>query len=77
MLELRPTCESCQCQLRRDEPNVFICSFECTYCDACAAEHAWTCSNCGGELVRRPVPAAPFLVSAACPTTQPLVERHP
>jgi hypothetical protein len=38
-----------------------ICSFECTFCSACAHEVLQgKCPNCGGELVRRPIrpPAA-------------------
>ena len=37
-----------------------ICSYECTFCAACADEVLkGVCPNCGGELVRRPVrPAA-------------------
>jgi hypothetical protein len=33
-----------------------ICSFECTFCAACADTRLkGHCPNCGGELVRRPV----------------------
>jgi hypothetical protein len=33
-----------------------ICSFECTFCRACAdARLQGRCPNCGGELVRRPI----------------------
>ena len=59
MLELRPNCECCDRDLPPDA-EAFICSFECTWCAACAAEVLkGVCLNCGGELVRRPVrPAA-------------------
>ena len=59
MLELRPNCECCDVDLAPDAV-AFICSFECTWCAACASDVlAGTCPNCGGELVRRPVrPAA-------------------
>ena len=30
------------------------CSYQCTFCPACAVELAHACPNCGGELVRRP-----------------------
>ena len=52
-LEMRRQCESCATPLR---PGgiAFICSFECTFCNACATRHAHVCPNCGGELVRRP-----------------------
>ncbi|WP_354440616.1 DUF1272 domain-containing protein [Ottowia thiooxydans] len=54
MLSLRPNCECCD----KDLPpaaEARICSFECTFCPACADEvlHG-LCPNCGGELVARP-----------------------
>lgn len=55
-LELRPCCECCGRDLPPDDPQARICSFECTFCAACADDvlHG-TCPNCDGELVRRPV----------------------
>ena len=55
MLQLRPNCECCDRDLPPDSPDARICSFECTFCAACA-EHtlAHRCPNCGGELVVRP-----------------------
>lgn len=60
MLQLRPSCECCDTDLPPDSRAARICSFECTFCDACARDKlAFTCPNCGGELVARPVrPAA-------------------
>ena len=54
MLELRPNCECCDIDLPPDA-NARICSFECTFCAACAESvlHG-ICPNCGGELVARP-----------------------
>jgi uncharacterized protein len=52
-LELRGLCERCAAPLRADG-EAFICSFECTFCPACAETLAHVCPNCGGELVRRP-----------------------
>lgn len=53
MLEMRTTCERCDAAL--DEAgDARICSFECTFCVACADEMSSTCPNCGGELVARP-----------------------
>ncbi|TBW33944.1 DUF1272 domain-containing protein [Siculibacillus lacustris] len=55
MLELRPNCECCDVDLA-PSARAFICSFECTYCEACATDTLkGVCPNCGGELVRRPV----------------------
>jgi len=56
-LELRTTCERCRRALAPGD-IAFICTFECTYCPGCTAELAEVCPNCGGELVRRPRPAA-------------------
>lgn len=60
MLELRPTCECCDTDLAPDSPDALICTFECTWCAACAADCLdGACPNCGGNLERRPVrPAA-------------------
>jgi hypothetical protein len=46
-------------ELRRDLPpdskEALICSFECTFCRACAeGVLGGRCPNCGGELVARP-----------------------
>jgi hypothetical protein len=55
MLELRPNCECCNADLPPDSVDARICSFECTFCVACAeARLAQKCPNCGGELVPRP-----------------------
>ncbi len=52
-LEMRRQCESCAKPVRPGGV-AYICSFECTFCDACATRHGRVCPNCGGELVRRP-----------------------
>jgi uncharacterized protein len=55
MLQLRPNCECCNTDLAGDSDAAWICSFECTFCVACATETlAGKCPNCGGELLRRP-----------------------
>lgn len=55
MLQLRPNCECCNVDLPPDSTRALICSFECTFCDACARERLnLRCPNCGGELVARP-----------------------
>ena len=36
MLELRPGCECCDRDLPADSLDARICSFECTFCRACA-----------------------------------------
>ena len=56
MLQLRPNCECCNRDLPPAAVDARICSFECTFCAACADSHLHGhCPNCGGELVRRPV----------------------
>ena len=56
MLELRPNCECCNCDLPPGATDARICSFECTFCAHCAETVlGGHCPNCGGELVRRPI----------------------
>ncbi|HCL5637798.1 TPA: DUF1272 domain-containing protein [Klebsiella aerogenes] len=56
MLELRPNCECCDKDLPPDSKEAYICSFECTFCVDCMTYLLkGHCSNCGGELVRRPI----------------------
>jgi hypothetical protein len=55
MLQLRPNCECCDRDLPPDSADARICSFECTFCAACAENTLQgRCPNCGGELVARP-----------------------
>ncbi len=54
MLEMRPDCERCGADLPAQAPGAFICSFECTFCAACAEALDDRCPNCGGELMDRP-----------------------
>jgi hypothetical protein len=55
MLQLRPGCERCDVDLPPDSADARICSFECTFCAACATHELGNrCPNCGGELVPRP-----------------------
>jgi len=55
MLQLRPNCECCNCDLPNESIEARICTFECTFCSTCAeTKLGGICPNCGGELVRRP-----------------------
>jgi len=55
MLEMRANCESCSIDLSPSAVDVFICSYECTFCGDCAAsKFDYVCPNCGGKLVQRP-----------------------
>jgi hypothetical protein len=52
-LEMRTECERCGAELAPDG-EARICSYECTFCSACAEAMSAVCPNCGGELVPRP-----------------------
>lgn len=52
-LEMRQECEKCR-QVLQASGIAMICSYECTFCEKCAAEMKTVCPNCGGELVQRP-----------------------
>ena len=54
MLEMRDECERCHTSLTAGSGDARICSYECTFCAACAEEMTAICPNCSGELVARP-----------------------
>ena len=55
MLQMKPSCECCDVDLPAQQALARICSFECTFCEACATDVLkGQCPNCGGELVARP-----------------------
>lgn len=56
MLDLRPSCEHCDCDLPPESPDAMICSYECTFCRTCVeGVLKGVCSNCGGNFVPRPI----------------------
>ena len=56
MLELRPNCELCDCDLPPQSPNARICSYECTYCVNCVEIVLHNvCPTCGGGFAPRPI----------------------
>jgi len=62
MLELRPNCELCDCDIAPQSGDAFICTFECTFCRKCANEKLHKiCPNCGGNLLPRPTRTAAML----------------
>lgn len=62
MLELRPNCECCDRDLPVDSADARICTFECTFCAACAdGPLKGVCPNCGGSFTPRPVRPAHLL----------------
>lgn len=55
-LQLRPNCEYCDKDLPAAARDAMICSYECTFCADCVAQHLHNvCPNCGGGFVPRPV----------------------
>lgn len=50
---VKTRCGKCAATLGADS-LAYICSYECTFCGACANAARLSCPNCGGELVRRP-----------------------
>jgi len=62
MLQMRPNCECCDADLPPGSGAARICSFECTFCAACADQRlGGKCPNCGGDLIARPTRAAALL----------------
>jgi hypothetical protein len=56
MLELRPTCENCNCALPPSSTAARICSYECTFCATCVDQVLHdVCPNCGGGFAPRPI----------------------
>jgi len=56
MLELRPNCELCDCDLPPASLHARICSYECTYCAACVEGPLQNvCPTCGGGFAPRPI----------------------
>ncbi|MCY3911338.1 MAG: DUF1272 domain-containing protein [bacterium] len=72
LLDLRPNCECCDRDLPPDSTEATICTFECTFCSACAEKMAWTCKNCGGNLTPRPIRPVRELANFPASTTRVL-----
>ena len=73
MLELRPNCECCDRDLPPECPDARICSFECTFCAACAETVlGGRCPNCGGNFTPRPIRPAQKLARAPASTRRVL-----
>jgi hypothetical protein len=52
-LRMKGECEKCYQPLPA-AGMAKICSYECSFCEKCAAEMNNICPNCGGELLQRP-----------------------
>lgn len=56
MLELRPNCELCDCDLPPESAQARICTYECTYCANCVETILENvCPTCGGGFAPRPI----------------------
>ena len=70
-LELRPDCERCGVDLPPDVPGAMICSFECTFCVACATGPlGGVCPHCGGKFVARPMRVGAALARSPASTVR-------
>jgi len=75
VLELRPSCELCDCDLPPDSTDAMICTFECTFCARCVRDTLQNvCPNCGGGFAPRPI--RPQAALARRPASTARV-RHP
>ena len=62
MLTLKPGCECCDKDLPPEAADAMICTFECTFCRACAdSKLNGVCPNCGGNFSPRPIRPAHLL----------------
>ena len=51
---MKKHCQCCGKQLFRNSEEVYICSFESTYCKDCAEAKSFICTECNGKLEKRP-----------------------
>jgi hypothetical protein len=77
MLELRPNCECCDRDLPPASQDARICTFECTFCAACAeGTFEGVCPNCGGDFTPRPIRPATLLARYP-PRADRVTKAHP
>lgn len=63
MLILHPNCQCCDKDLPPDAKDAMICSFECTFCRACAVRvYSDICPNCKGDFTPRPTRKSALLI---------------
>jgi hypothetical protein len=75
VLELRPNCECCDCDLPPGATDARICSYECTFCAPCADGVLYgICPNCGGNLVPRPIRPTEIMLSRHPASTKRVVK---
>jgi hypothetical protein len=77
VLELRPNCECCDRDLPPESELARICTFECTFCAACAEDVlGGRCPNCGGNFEPRPIRPAEKLDRSPA-STERVLKPHP
>ena len=77
MLLLKPSCECCDRNLPPDAPDAVICTYECTFCAACAAARfGGRCPNCGGNFSARPI-RPPAMLAKHPASTKRVLKPHP
>lgn len=77
MLQLRPSCEHCDCALPPESPQARICSYECTFCADCVEQVLHNvCPNCGGGFVPRPVRPSRNWRNGNCLSNDPATTRQ-
>lgn len=77
MLLLKPNCECCDRDLPPASVDAVICSFECTFCRACAdGVLDAKCPNCGGAFVSRPIRPEALLEKYPASTERVLNPKH-
>lgn len=77
MLELRPNCELCDCDLAPNAGNARICTYECTFCADCVERVLHdVCPNCGGGFAPRPIRPARAWREGAGLAADPAGERR-
>ena len=77
MLILKPNCECCDRDLPPESPQARICSYECTFCAACAETvFQGICPNCQGGLVARPIRPAAMLARHPASTERVLRDHR-
>ncbi len=55
MLQMKQHCERYETGVYDLQKDVYICSYECTFCTSCnETVFKGKCPNCGGDLVLRP-----------------------
>ncbi len=74
MLKMKKQCEKCGVDTAL-AAVAYICSYECTFCEACAREMHAICPNCNGHLVLRPTRASSPVAVAASRVSRKLFGR--